>query len=138
MRSRSWRSSVTAVTVLALQLGVSALGAIDMCIDRPHTNGGVPAPDCLMHHQPSTGAEDTTNHAHHHQHDNSPADTSARLACSCSADPLMLLATEIAVVPDRIVVPLLNPGAAPLSEPMRSVSDRRPAPLSPPPRASYC
>jgi hypothetical protein len=138
MRDRSWRSYVTTIAVLAVQVGVSAFGAIDLCVDRPHTHGGMPAPDCMMHHQPSTGAPDTTNHAHHHQGGGNPADNSARLTCSCSSDSLMLLATEIAVVPRSTVVPLLNPDVAPLSERTRSVSDQHPAPLSPPPRASYC
>ena len=46
MRSRAWRSSAIAMAVLAIQVSVSALGTIGMCVDRPHTHGGVPAPDC--------------------------------------------------------------------------------------------
>ena len=42
MRSRSLRSHAVAVALLAIQVSVSALGMIGMCVDRPHTHGGVP------------------------------------------------------------------------------------------------
>ena len=137
MLGRSWRSKAVAVALLAIQVGVSALGVVGMCVDRPHTHGGIPAPDCLMHSsQPST-APDASQHSHHHHHGGStPADT-AQLACSCSSDPLMMLTTEIAVV--EIGVPITLSDLITLSSPERSqsVPQVRLAPLSPPPRPSH-
>ena len=137
MRSRSWRSQAVAVALLAIQLGVSALGVIGMCVDRPHTHGGIPAPDCLMHmSQPaSSTAPETSNHSHHHDDSNTPSST-AQLACSCSSDPLTMLTTEIAVIP--IGVSVVLPDLIALSAPERAQSapEVRPTPLAPPPRPS--
>ena len=131
MRSRSWRSQALAVAVLAIQLSVSALGVIGMCVDRPHTHGGIPAPDCLMHTAP-----EASNHGHHHHDSGTPTNT-AQLACSCPSDPLTLLTTEIAVIPIGVSVGL--PDLIALSSPERAQSapDVRRTPLSPPPRPSH-
>jgi hypothetical protein len=136
MRSRGWRWYAVAVALLAVQVSVSALGTIGMCVDRPHTHGGVPAPDCLMYQPQPVGAPAESHHGHHRQHGNdSPTDT-ARLACSCSSDPLTLLTTEIAAVPGGIAIesPLLVTASSP--QPTTSAPDMRFAPLSPPPRPS--
>jgi hypothetical protein len=137
MRSRSWRSQLVAVAVLALQVSVSVLGTVGVCVDRPHTHGGVPAPHCLMHHtQPDSTAPDTSDHGHHHQHDQGTSPDVARLVCSCSSDPLTLITTEIAVVP--IGTSVITPDLVVLSSPeqTRSAPDVRLAPLSPPPKPS--
>jgi len=137
MRSRSWHSQAVVVALLAIQLGVSALGVIGMCVDRPHTHGGIPAPDCLMHtSQPAGTAPEASNHGHHHHDSGTPTNT-AQLACSCSSDPLTLMTTEIAVVPIGISVGL--PDLIALSSPERAQSapEVRPTPLSPPPRPSF-
>ena len=137
MRSRSWRSQAVAVALLAIQLGVSALGVIGMCVDRPHTHGGIPAPDCLMHtSQPASTAPEASNHGHHHQHESGTPTNSAQLTCSCSSDPLTLLTTEIAVIP--LGVPVDLPDLIALSSPERahSAPEVRPTPLAPPPRPS--
>ena len=55
MRTRRWHSYAVTVAVLILQVSVSALGTIGMCVDRPHTHGGVPALDCLMHESQPAG-----------------------------------------------------------------------------------
>jgi len=136
MRSRGWRSQAVAVALLAIQLGVSALGVIDMCVDRPHTHGGIPAPDCLMHtSQHASTAPDTSNHSHHHNDSNTPNST-AQLTCSCSSDPLTMLTTEIAVIPIGVSVDV--PDLIALSSPHRAQSapEVRPTPLAPPPRPS--
>jgi hypothetical protein len=136
MRSRSWRSQAVAVAVLAIQLGVSVLGVIGMCVDRPHTHGGIPAPDCLMHSsQPASTAPEASNHGHHHNDSGTPTNT-AQLACSCPSDPLTLLTTQIAVIPIGVSVGL--PDLIALSWPQRALSapDVRRTPLSPPPRLS--
>lgn len=138
MRSRSWHSCAVAIALLVIQVGVSTLGTIGMCVDRPHTHGGVPAPDCLMNHtQPASTTAEASHHDHHqHQHGNSTPADGARLGCSCAADPLTLLTTEIAVVPNHISIAL--PDIAALSTPvqLQSASDVRITPLSPPPRPS--
>jgi hypothetical protein len=136
MRTRGWHSHILTFAVLALQVTVSALGTIGMCVDRPHTHGGVPAPDCLMHHsQPDGTAPDTSSHGHH-QHDESSAADTARLACSCSSDPLTLMTTEIAVVPlgvSAVMPDLVVPSALERTD---STPDVRLVPLSPPPKPS--
>jgi hypothetical protein len=138
MRSRSWRSQALAVALLAIQLGVSALGVIGMCVDRPHTHGGIPAPDCLMHtSQPGTTAPEASNHGHHHHHDSGTPTNTAQLACSCSSDPLTLLTTEIAVIQSGVSIALPDLITLSSSERSQSAPQVRLAPLSPPPRPSH-
>jgi hypothetical protein len=134
MRSRGWRAYLTTVAALALQVSVSILGTVGMCVDRPHTHGGVPAPDCLMHHsQPDSTEPDVSSQGHHHRHESTSQDA-PRLVCSCSSDPLTLITTEIAVIP--IGTSVVTPDLVVLSsrEPAQSAPDVRLAPLSPPPR----
>jgi hypothetical protein len=134
MRSRGWCSYAVAATLVFIQVSVSAVSALAMCVDRPHTHGGVPAPDCVMHGgQPVPVETGASTHSHHSHHDGAPAD-GARLACSCSADLLTLLTTEIAVIPAGISVPVPNLTVLASSEGTPSVPDARPTPLSPPPR----
>jgi hypothetical protein len=137
MRGRTWRSHAVAVALLAIQLGVSVLAVAGMCVDRPHTHGGIPAPECLMHMSQAAGTTpEATNHSHHH-HDSSTPSNTAQLACSCSSDPLTLLTTEIAVV--QIGASIDLPGLVTLasSERAQSAPEVRLAPLSPPPRPSH-
>ena len=134
MRSRGWLSSLITVAVLALQMSVSVLGTISMCVDRPHTHGGVPAPDCVMHHsQPDGTSPETSNHGHHGHHEGNPPDT-PRLACSCSADLLTLLTTEMAAIPVGMTIELLDVAAPALQLRAQSAPDVRLVPLSPPPK----
>lgn len=134
VRNQGWRSYLVTVAVLALQVGVSVLGTVGVCLDRPHTHGGLPAPDCLMHHaQSESTAPEPSSHGHHHQHESTTPDT-ARLACSCSSDPLTFVTAEIAVVP--LAVSLVTSDLVVTSSPeqTQSAPDVRLAPLSPPPR----
>ena len=134
MRSQGWRSYVLTIAVLALQVSVSVLGTVGMCLDRPHTHGGLPAPDCLMHHaQSESTAPEPSSHAHHHQHESTAPDA-ARIACSCASDPLAFVTSEIAVVP--LVMSVATSDLVVISSPEQSQSapDVRLAPLSPPPR----
>jgi hypothetical protein len=134
MRGRGWRSYLVTVVVLALQLSVSVLGTVGMCVDRPHTHGGLPAPDCLMHHsQPDSTEPGASSHGHHHQHEGALPDT-ARLACSCSSDPITLLTTEIAVIPAGVSIGLPDVAASGSHERVQSAPDVRLVPLSPPPK----
>ena len=126
------------MALLAIQLGVSALGVIDMCVDRPHTHGGIPAPDCLMHtSQPAGTAPEASNHGHHHHHDSSGPANTAQLACSCSSDPLTMLTTEIAVVPIEVSIERTDLIALSALERSQSAPEIRLTPLSPPPRPSH-
>jgi hypothetical protein len=135
MRGRSWRSYLITVAALVLQVSVSMLGTIGMCVDRPHTHGGIPAPDCPMHHaQPDSTEPDASTHSHHHEHDESSAPETARLACSCASDLLTLLTTEIAVIPAGISLGLPDVAAPARHERVRSAPDVRLVPLSPPPK----
>lgn len=138
MPGRNWRSYTVAVVLLAMQLGVSALGVIGMCVDRPHTHGGIPAPDCFMHEShPVSTAPDASQHSHHHHHDGGTTPTNgAQLACSCSSDPLTLMTSEIAVFPIGTSIDLPDLVALSSVERAQSVFDMRLAPLSPPPRPS--
>jgi hypothetical protein len=134
MRSQGWGSYLLTIAVLALQVSVSVLGTVGMCLDRPHTHGGLPAPDCLMHHaQSESTAPEPSSHAHHHQHESTAPDT-ARIACSCASDPLAFVTSEIAVVP--LVMSVATSDLVVISSPEQSQSapDVRLAPLSPPPR----
>ena len=81
MRSRGWRAYSVAAMLVLIQVGVPAIGAAGMCLDRPHTHGGVPAPDCSMHTSEGATAPDASKHSHHSHDDSAPAD-GARLACS--------------------------------------------------------
>jgi hypothetical protein len=129
---RRW-SSVVNIAVLAIQLGVSAIGTIGMCVDRPHTHGGVPAPDCLMHQeQPADTTQPASSHGHHH--DSSTSTDGARISCSCASDPLTLVATEVGVLASAAVT-LPDLVALPSPYQPQSAPDVRLAPLSPPPRA---
>ena len=136
MPRRTWRSRAVAVALLAIQLGVSVLAVAGLCVDRPHTHGGIPAPECLMHmSQPAGTAPEATNHSHHHHDSGTPSNT-AQLACSCSSDPLTLLTTEIAVVQIGASIDLPDLVTLASSERPQSAPEVRLAPLSPPPRTS--
>jgi hypothetical protein len=137
MRTRGWRCYAVAVALLAVQVSVSALGTIGMCVDRPHTHGGVPAPDCLMHHQQPVGSPPDAAHHGHHHHDNSSSPDTARLTCTCSADPLTLLTTDIAVIPGGIGIELPLFVTTSLRERTTPAPHMRRAPLSPPPKPSF-
>jgi hypothetical protein len=137
MRNRGWRSPLITVAVLALQMSVSVLGTIGMCVDRPHTHGGVPAPDCVMHHsQPDSTSPDTSSHGHHGHHDESNSPDTPRLVCSCSADLLTLLTAEIAAIPIDVSLTLPDGAVPVLHGRAQSAPDDRLVPLSPPPKPS--
>lgn len=138
MPGRTWRSHAVAVALLAIQLGVSVLGVAGMCVDQPHTHGGIPAPDCLMHmSQPAGAAPEAANHSHHRHHDGGTPTNTAQLTCSCSSDPLSFLTTEIAVAPIDVSIDVPDLMALTSSERAQSAPDVRLAPLSPPPRSSH-
>jgi hypothetical protein len=127
-----------AVLALGVQLAAAVMGTVGMCLERPHTHGGIPAPECAMHH----GANPAEDAAHHHHHGSAPANGreshhstggSAAFECRCMGDVLSLL-TATAV--------LVDPGTLTFSPDRERVphgADRTPAeghasPLLPPPR----
>ena len=136
MRRPPQRWYAVAVALLAVQVSVSALGTVGLCVNRPHTHGGVPAPDCLMHQQTQGTEPEGSHHGYHHHQDDSSSTGTARLTCSCSADPLTLQTTEIAVIAGTVAIQLPYIVTASSPERAPSVPDMRLAPLSPPPRPS--
>jgi hypothetical protein len=127
-------TAVMAVITLGLQVIVAAVGTVSLCMDRPHTHGGVPAPDCPMHHQQPAAATTEDHHQHGAQRD--ATSDASRVGCRCSSDPLSFLISDIGVVPDRISVRLPVPGVLSLMPFKTTTLDVRIAPLSPPPRLS--
>jgi hypothetical protein len=125
------------MALLAIQLSVSAFATMTLCLDRPHTHGGVPAPDCLMHQSQPDSTAPEAHHGHHHQHGDDTATDAARFTCSCSSDPITLLTTEIAVIPGGVAIQTPFLGTGNVSEQPMSVPDMRLAPLSPPPKPSF-
>jgi hypothetical protein len=91
-----------------------------------------------MHQQQPIGTPpDASHQGHHPHHDNTSSPDTARLACSCSADPLTLLTTEIAVMPGGIGIALPLSVTTSLRERPTPAPDVRRAPLSPPPKPSF-
>lgn len=123
--------------ILSLHATGAVLGAAQVCREQAHTHGGVPAPDCPMHHQQAPSpAEPASHHAHHGEAPApAPVDSgSARLSCHCSGDVLTYFLGQIAVVPPPssylpfVQVVALDVPGEPLAVDLWS------APPSPPPR----
>ena len=134
MPTRLGPRGVAAVT-LSVQLAVAVLGTVGMCLERPHTHGGVPAPDCPMHHQqPDDTAVEPANHHHHHESTTPSSDSETRIGCRCASDVLSLMLATVAVVSDPapLVVPAMRPLR--LSVLVERMTDAHASPLSPPPR----
>jgi hypothetical protein len=122
-----------AVIALILQVMVTSLGAISVCVDRPHTHAGVPAPDCAMHHQPSPAA--SSNHHEHHGHaQHGAASDTRRIVCRCAADPRAFLVSDIGVLPSGVSVRVPARPASPVPAVDPTAIDLRIPPPSPPPR----
>jgi hypothetical protein len=134
MPPRSGSRGVAAVT-LSVQLAVAVLGTVGMCLERPHTHGGVPAPDCPMHHrQPDDAAVEPADHHHHHGSTAPSSDSDTRIGCRCASDVLSLMLATVAVVSDP--APLVVPATRPLRPSVvdERMIDAHVSPLSPPPR----
>lgn len=126
----------TAWVTLSVQTFVIALGTAQVCQDREHTHGGIPAPDCPMHHQVQTASEVVQHHSHH-GHATAPevpGSGGQRMTCRCSDDGPSLFLGQSAIRPAPaswspvlIAVTLDAPGDP-------SVTDLWISPPSPPPR----
>ena len=134
---------LTATITLSFQLLLTGFGALITCVDQPHRHGGVAAPDCVMHHQPSHSPDApaaTAGHHHGAPHDGAPHDTASntasdtpRISCRCSSDPMSFLVGEAATLPDTVQAPF-QPASPALVTFARTSIDFTVAPASPPPR----
>ena len=84
---------------MSAHLVAAALGAAQLCCEHEHTHGGVPAPDCPMHHG-TNGDGQPGHHSHHGDAVRTEGEGSAtpRLSCHCPGDLLMLLISEVGVL----------------------------------------
>lgn len=125
---------VTAVVTLTLQLAVTTVAMISVCVDRPHTHGGRSAPDCAMHHQQAPAPASGNHHEHHAAVAHEPTPDTSRVACRCSSDPLSFLVGDIGAMPDRISVRVPPAVRSTMAAFTSGTIDIRIPPLSPPPR----
>ena len=133
MVARRWFFLVTALVTLAVQLTLTAGGALRACVNTQHTHNGRPAPDCPMHHGHNDAASMPAGHDHHH--DSGPqTDTGAQLACGCSSDIPAFLIVGSAVVPTPVSVAQPTSREVGPSVTTTMPLERFAAPLTPPPR----
>ncbi len=130
----SFRRPLCVITwfVLSVQMVVLTLGTVRVCVDGgAHTHGGVPAPDCAMHHAlpPGTAAE----HAHHGHATNSSDTDGPRIACRCSDEAPSTYLGQLAVIESHVVAaPYIQ--AVMVSMSAVPAVGRRFSPPAPPPR----
>jgi hypothetical protein len=129
-------TSATAVVTLSLQLIVTALSAVSLCLDRPHTHGGLPAQDCPMHHQHQPAAIAEANHQHHAGAHQDATPDASRIGCRCSSDTLLFLISDLGVFPERVLVRVPTSTGLLVTAFKTATLDLRIPPLSPPPRPS--
>ena len=144
---------LTAAIAISFQLIVMSSGALTACVDRPHTHGGIPAPDCVMHHEGSHHSHGSHQPAtapaaseHHHGEHHSPAHTASpgadsnaapdmpQITCGCSSDPMAFLIGDGAALPDVFGIPAETIAAAMPSFALAPI-DFQVAPALRPPRA---
>jgi hypothetical protein len=124
----------TAVITSMLQLAVTTVAMIGVCMERPHTHGGRAAPECAAHLQQSPPPVSGNPHAHHADASHETVPDTSRMTCRCSADPLSFLAGDIGVIPDRISARVPSPARSTIAAFTSDASDVRIPPFSPPPR----
>jgi hypothetical protein len=123
----------TAVVTSMLQLAVTTVVMINVCMERPHTHAGRAAPDCAMPQQ--SPPRDVGNpHAHHADAHHETAPDTSRMTCRCSSDPLSFLIGDIGVIPDRISARVPSPARPTIAAFTSGAIDIGLPPLSPPPR----
>jgi hypothetical protein len=124
----------TAVVTSMLQLAVTTVAMISVCMERPHTHAGRAAPDCAMHLQQSPPRDVGNPHAHHAEAHHETAPDTSRMTCRCSSDPLSFVVGDIGVIPDRISARVPSPAPSTIATVTSAAIDLRVPPLSPPPR----
>jgi hypothetical protein len=130
------RVCAIALATLSIQRAVLALGAARLCVKGEHTHGGVPAPECPMHHH--TDSQPIQHALHVHGSGASAAsDDSPRVTCRCSSDPLSIYlgSTGIMPVPVPVSPAIQIMMLAPQNDP--SLPELWVTPLSPPPRPTF-
>jgi hypothetical protein len=118
-----------------LQLGMTTVAMIGVCMARPHTHGGRAAPECATHLQQSPRPVSENPHAHHAEALHETGPDTRRMTCRCSSDPLSFLVGDVGVIPDRIAARFLSPARSTIAAFTSGTNDVRIPPLSPPPRA---
>lgn len=100
MRIRRRSIGATAVLTLMLQVAITAFAAISVCVERPHTHGGIATPDCAMHHQSRGKADAAQHHAHHEHATDTDLDnrSSQQITCRCPSDPSQIYLGQVAVL----------------------------------------
>ena len=127
-----------ATITMGFQLIMVSVGALSACVDRPHTHGGIAAPDCAMHHQQSQPDPDgmPAHHQHHGDHatNSAPASDEVQIRCACSSDLMSYLVGDALALPDGVDAPSwTSVPAIPSFAP--TTIDFALAPTSPPPRS---
>lgn len=135
---RVFRRRLAAATwlILSAQTLVLALGTARVCWDGNHTHGGVPAPDCAMHHQAGSDAPSTHHgsHDHHATAAETATDSGASMICSCSNDVIPFDFGQTAFVPVSAPWTPFVPVAVLALQSDPPVVDVLFSPPSPPPR----
>ncbi len=135
---------LTAAIAMSFQLVMVSVGALSACVDRPHTHGGVAAPDCAMHHQQSQPDPDgmPAHHQHHgahhgmsahHETNPAPAPEGVQIGCRCASDLMSYLVSDAAALPDAASTPSHGSVPAVVSFALTTI-DFAIVPTSPPPR----
>lgn len=128
-------TGATAVITLALQVCTAAVGAVRLCAETGHTHGGVPAPECPMHHrQPAAPAPDPAHQHHADAAHHAGSDSSSRVGCRCPSETKALPIGDIGMLSDRFFVRVPMPCLSAVAPVARTTVDLRTPPLSPPPR----
>lgn len=126
----------TAIITVTLQLAITAVATMNVCLERPHTHGGTAAPDCPMHHQSRGNPDAGQHHSHHGQAMNKSVEerSAQQITCRCPSDVTQIYLGQVAILqthPPRSpfvqAVPLDPPSDAP-------VVDHDFSPPPPPPR----
>jgi len=124
--------------VVVLYAGTGVLAAASVCMPGPHQHHGVPAPDCVMHHQDASHHGAAAGHHHSdagHAHGGAPNDPGPSMTCACGEELTALHPADAAVpVIAEPWSPVLtavdaDPGADP------RLPTFEPRSSSPPPRA---
>ena len=132
------RRRLIATITMSVQLIMMSAGALSACVDRPHTHGGMAAPDCAMHHQQSRPDPDRmpAHHQHHGAHhgaNSPPASDGVQISCRCSSDLMSYLVGDAATLPEVVAAPSRSSAPAIVSF-AQTPMDFAPAPAYPPPR----
>ena len=125
--------AAAALVTMAVQLTLTAAGALAACANAQHTHNGRPAPDCPMHHAHNGPQSQPAGHDHHH-HSGPQTDAGARLTCGCSSDipAFLVVGSALVSTPVSVAQPTSTQAASSAAAP--TPLERFASPLTPPPR----